>query len=72
MAIRVSTPDKKAEIARDLAVAYLSNVEKDELKDLDRVDKAIERLVDLVDRTFEVPERPPAGFGVSPALPRTS
>ena len=70
MSIRVSTPEKKAEIARDVVVAYLSHVKDEDLRDLEKVSGAIERLVDVVDRTFEVPEKPQAGFGLSPTLPR--
>lgn len=69
MAIKVNSTEKKAEIARDVIVAYLSHVKDDELTDLDKIDKVIERLVETVDRTFEVPERPNAGFGI-PSLPQ--
>lgn len=73
MPIKVSGAEKKAEIARDVVVAYLSHVKDDELADLDKVDQAITRLVDTVDRTFEVADRPAAGFGLSPSIPqRTS
>ena len=57
MPIHVSTAEKKAEIARDVVVAYLSHVKDEELSDLGKVDEAITRLVDVVDRTFEVTER---------------
>lgn len=70
MSIRVTNTEKKAEIARDLVVAYLSNVEKDQLNDLEKVESAIKRLVDVVDNTFEVPDRPQAGFGMSPTIPQ--
>lgn len=70
MAIKVSTSEKKAEIARDVVVAYISHVDKDELKDLDALGGAIARLVDVVDHTFEVPEKANTGFGLSPSLPR--
>jgi hypothetical protein len=70
MSIRVTNTEKKAEIARDLVVAYLANVEKDQLNDLEKVESAIKRLVDVVDRTFEVPDRPQAGFGMSPSIPQ--
>jgi hypothetical protein len=56
MPIHVSTAEKKAEIARDVVVAYLSHVKDEELTDLGKVDEAITRLVDVVDRTFEVEE----------------
>lgn len=69
MTIRVTTPEKKAEIARDVVVAYLSHVKDEELADLDKVGKAIEQLVAVVDRTFEVPDRPSAGFGLTPTIP---
>lgn len=70
MSIKVTTPEKKAEIARDIVVAYLSNVEKAELADLDKVNAAITRLVDVVDQTFEAPEKASPGFGLTPSLPR--
>lgn len=71
MAIRVSTSEKKAEIARDVVVAYLSHVKDEELGDLDKVGKAITQLIEVVDQSFEVSERSTsAGFGVSPTLPR--
>ncbi len=70
MTIRVSTTEKKAEIARDVVVAYISHVKDEQLADLDKVTSAIERLIDVVDRTFEVPDKPQAGFGLSPTLPR--
>ncbi len=69
MALKVSTAEKKAEIARDVVVAYLSHVKDEELADLEKVGEAIARLVDVVDRTFEVPERPQPGFGITPTLP---
>ncbi len=70
MPIRVNSSEKKAEIARDVVVAYLSHVKDDELANLDKVDDAITRLVDVVDRTFETSERPQtAGFGMSPSIP---
>ena len=70
MPIHVSNAEKKAEIARDVVVAYLSHVKDEELSDLGKVGEAITRLVDVVDQTFEVTERPTPGFGVSPSIPR--
>ena len=70
MSIHVSTSEKKAEIARDVLVAYLSHVKDEELSDLGKVDAAISRLVDAVDRTFEVEEHRAPGFGMAPTLPR--
>jgi hypothetical protein len=69
MPIHVSNAEKKAEIARDVVVAYLSHVKDEELSDLGKVGEAITRLVDVVDQTFEVSERPTPGFG-SPTIPR--
>ena len=71
MPIQVSTSEKKAEIARDVLVAYLSHVKDEELSDLGKVDAAISRLVDAVDRTFAVEEHRAPGFGIPPSLPRT-
>ena len=70
MPIHVSNAEKKAEIARDVVVAYLSHVKDEELSDLGKVGEAITRLVDVVDQTFVVTERPTPGFGMSPSLPR--
>ncbi|MDQ3808659.1 MAG: hypothetical protein M3336_00040 [Chloroflexota bacterium] len=70
MPIQVSNAEKKAEIARDVVVAYLSHVKDEELADLGKVDQAITRLVDVVDRTFEVTEHRAPGFGVPPSIPR--
>jgi hypothetical protein len=70
MSIHVSTSEKKAEIARDVLVAYLSHVKDEELSDLSKVDAAISRLVEAVDRTFEVEEHRAPGFGMPPTLPR--
>jgi hypothetical protein len=70
MPIHVSTSEKKAEIARDVLVAYLSHVKDEELSDLGKVDAAITRLVDAVDRTFEVEEHRAPGFGMPPSIPR--
>ena len=70
MPIRVENGDKKAEIARDVVVAYLSHVKDEQLADLGKVDEAITRLVDVVDRTFEVAEHRAPGFGVAPSIPR--
>jgi hypothetical protein len=70
MPIQVSTAEKKAEIARDVVVAYLSHVKDDELSDLGKVDQAITRLVDVVDRAFEVEEHRAPGFGMPPSIPR--
>ena len=69
MPIQVTNAEKKAEIARDVVVAYLSHVKDEELTDLGKVDEAITRLVDVVDRTFEVQEHRAPGFGVPPSLP---
>jgi hypothetical protein len=70
MPIQVSTAEKKAEIARDVVVAYLSNVKDEELSDLGKVGEAITRLVDVVDRTFEVEQHRTPGFGVAPTIPQ--
>ena len=70
MSIHVSNTEKKAEIARDVVVAYLSHVKDEELTDLGKVDEAITRLVDVVDRTFEVTEPRAPGFGMTPSIPR--
>jgi hypothetical protein len=70
MPIQVSTAEKKAEIARDVVVAYLSHVKDEELSDLGKVDEAITRLVDVVDRTFDVEEHRAPGFGMAPSIPR--
>src|SRR5438477_398102 len=48
MPIQVSTAEKKAEIARDVVVAYLSHVKDEELADLGKVDEAITRLAEVV------------------------
>jgi hypothetical protein len=68
MPIHVTTSEKKAEIARDVVVAYLSHVKDEELSDLGKVDAAITRLVDVVDRTFEVEQHRAPGFG-TPSIP---
>jgi hypothetical protein len=70
MPIHVSSAEKKAEIARDVVVAYLSHVKDEELSDLGKVGEAITRLVDVVDQTFEVTERGTPGFGMAPSIPR--
>lgn len=70
MPMRVTSPDKKAEIARDVVVAYISHMSPEQLTDLDKVSAAIDRLVDVVENTFEVPDKQPAGFGLPPSLPR--
>lgn len=70
MPIPVNNAEKKAEIARDVVVAYLSHVKDEELTDLGKVDEAITRLVDVVDRTFEVAEHRAPGFGITPTIPR--
>jgi len=70
MPIQVSNTEKKAEIARDVVVAYLSHVKDEELSDLVKVDEAITRLVDVVDRTFAVEEHRAPGFGMPPSIPR--
>jgi hypothetical protein len=72
MPIQVSTSEKKAEIARDVIVAFLSHVKDEELADLGKVDAAIARLVEAVDRSFEVEEHRAPGFGIPPSLPRTA
>jgi hypothetical protein len=69
MSIQVGTSEKKAEIARDVVVAYLSHVKDEELSDLGKVDAAITRLVDAVDRAFEVEQHRAPGFGVAPTIP---
>jgi len=69
MPIQVTTAEKKAEIARDVVVAYLSHVKDEQLTDLGKVDEAILRLVDVVDRAFEVQEHRAPGFGIPPTLP---
>ena len=69
MPIQVTNAEKKAEIARDVVVAYLSHVKDEELTDLGKVDEAITRLVDVVDRTFEVQEHRAPGFGVAAVDP---
>jgi hypothetical protein len=70
MSLRVPTAEKKADIAKDLVVAYLSHADPELLADLDKVDAAIARLVDAVDQNFEVPEKAHTGFGLPPTLPR--
>src|SRR5437764_14466344 len=71
MPIQVSTSEKKAEIARDVVVAYLSHVKDEELADLGKVDAAITRLLDVVDKHVSVEEhRGQAGFGVPATIPR--
>ena len=70
MPIQVSTAEKKAEIARDVVVAYLSHVKDESLTDLDKVGAAITHLVDVVDRTFEVEQHRAPGFGVAPTIPQ--
>jgi hypothetical protein len=70
MPIQVSTTEKIAEIARDVVVAYLSHVKDEQLSDLGKVDEAITRLVDVVDRSFAVEEHRAPGFGMGPTLPR--
>jgi hypothetical protein len=72
MPIHVSTSEKKAEIARDVVVAYLSHVKDEELADLAKVDAAITHLVDVIDRSFEVEEHRAPGFGIPPSIPRPS
>jgi hypothetical protein len=70
MPIHLQNGEKKAEIARDVVVAYLSHVKDEDLRDLDKVSEAITHLVNVVDRTFEVSERPSPGFGMTPSVPR--
>ena len=69
MPINVTTSEKKAEIARDVVVAYLSHVKDGELSDLTKVDEAISRLIDVVDRQFQVEQHRAPGFGVAPSIP---
>jgi hypothetical protein len=69
MSIQVNTSEKKAEIARDVVVAYLSHVKDEELADLGKVDAAITRLIDVVDRAFSVEQHRAPGFGVAPSIP---
>jgi hypothetical protein len=69
MPIQVNTSEKKAEIARDVVVAYLSHVKDDQLADLGKVDEAITRLIDVVDRTFSVEQHRAPGFGMPPSIP---
>ena len=71
MPIQVTTAEKKAEIARDVVVAYLSHVKDEELSDLGKVDEAITRLIDVVDKQFSIEEHRAPGFGVTPTIPRT-
>ena len=70
MSIQVSNSEKKAEIARDVVVAYLSHVKDEQLSDLAKIDEAITRLVDVVDRAFAVEEHRAPGFGIPPSIPR--
>ena len=70
MPIHVSTSEKKAEIAKDVVVAYLSHVKDEELSDLDKVDAAISHLVEVIDRSFQVEEHRAPGFGMAPSIPR--
>jgi hypothetical protein len=69
MSIQVNTSEKKAEIARDVVVAYLSHVKDEELSDLGKIDEAITRLVEVVDRTFSVEQHRAPGFGMGPSIP---
>src|SRR5262245_1752874 len=69
MPIQVNTSEKKAEIARDVVVAYLSHVKDEQLADLGKVDEAITRLIDVVDRTFSVEQHRAPGFGMPPSIP---
>jgi hypothetical protein len=69
MSIQVNTSEKKAEIARDVVVAYLSHVKDEQLADLGKVDEAITRLIDVVDRAFSVEQHRAPGFGVAPSIP---
>jgi hypothetical protein len=69
MSIQVNTSEKKAEIARDVVVAYLSHVKDEELADLGKVDEAITRLIDVVDRAFSVEQHRAPGFGIGPSIP---
>ena len=69
MSIQVNTSEKKAEIARDVVVAYLSHVKDEELADLGKVDEAIMRLIDVVDRAFSVEQHRAPGFGAAPSIP---
>ena len=72
MPITVTTSEKKAEIARDVVVAYLSHVKDEELSDLTKVDAAISRLIDVVDKQFQVEQHRAPGFGVAPTIPQTA
>jgi hypothetical protein len=69
MPINVTTSEKKAEIARDVVVAYLSHVKDEQLADLGKVDEAITRLIDVVDRQFQVEQHRAPGFGMPPSIP---
>ena len=69
MPITVTTSEKKAEIARDVVVAYLSHVKDEELADLSKIDEAITRLIDVVDRQFQVEQHRAPGFGMPPSIP---
>jgi len=69
MSIQVNTSEKKAEIARDVVVAYLSHVKDEQLADLGKIDEAITRLIDVVDRAFSVEQHRAPGFGVAPSIP---
>jgi hypothetical protein len=69
MPINVTTSEKKAEIARDVVVAYLSHVKDEQLADLAKVDEAITRLIDVVDRQFQVEQHRVPGFGMPPSIP---
>ncbi|HEY2594673.1 MAG TPA: hypothetical protein VGK33_12310 [Chloroflexota bacterium] len=69
MSIQVNTSEKKAEIARDVVVAYLSHVKDEQLADLGKIDEAITRLIDVVDRSFSVEQHRAPGFGVAPSIP---
>ncbi len=60
--LRFSNPEKKAEIARDLAVAYISHVNPEHLREIDEVCRAIEKLFDTIDRVLEVAEPRPMGL----------
>lgn len=71
MSMHVSSADKKAEIARDIVVAYLSHVKDEQLTDVAWTGKAIESLLEVVEHQFDVPEKSQAtGFGLPPTLPR--
>ncbi len=60
--MRFTNAEKKAEIARDLAVAYIGHVNPEHLRDVDQLCRAVERLFETVDRILEVQEPRPMGL----------